>query len=419
MSSRVGTCPDFIPGDALEAPTTLGYVPSTYRSVLSVAGAPRLLASALLGRLPQGMSSLAILLLVRASTHSYAAAGVAVGVNALACAANAPVQGRLIDRLGRAQVLAPVAIAQAGLLVLLVLAAHWHAGVAVLIVVSGLAGAFVPSIASTVRALLTEVMEDPKVRESAYALESIAQELVWIVGPLLVGIVVAVWGPSVAVLLLGVVCVAGTLVFVRSPLAARRPAAPEHETRVSALSSAPLRRLLGPIALTGFGLGAIEVGLPSLALHAGSRSASGLLLALWSVGSVIGGLWFGSRAWQAPIATRYKTLLITAVALSAPLILARSIPAGAVCAVLAGLAIAPVFSCQYALVGRLAAQGSQTEAFTWVTSALVAGIAGGAAAGGAVISAGGVAAPFIVGCSATLMAAVVAMAARDWVVQLA
>lgn len=395
-------------------------MPSTYRSVLSVTGAPRLLASALFGRLPQGMSSLAILLLVRGSTHSYAVAGVAVGANALATAAIAPVQGRLIDRSGRARVLAPAAIAQCALFVLLVLAAHWHASPGTLVALAGLAGALMPSIASTVRALLGEVMEDPKVRESAYALESIAQELIWIVGPLLVGLIVTLTSPSVAVLLLGLVCVSGTLVFVRSPLAARPPVVVhEDHVRVPALSSGPLRMLLGPVALTGFGLGAIEVGLPSLALHAGAPSASGVLLALWSVGSVAGGLWFGSRSWRSSLATRYRTLLIAAVALTAPLIVARSIPAGSICAVLAGLAIAPVFSCQYALVGRATAPGSQTEAFTWVTSALVAGIAGGAALGGAVISSGGVAAPFIVGCVATLLAAGLAVAARERVVQLA
>lgn len=365
------------------------------------------------------MSSLAILLLVRGSTHSYAAAGAAVGANALAAAAMAPVQGRLIDRAGRARILAPVATLQCGLLVLLVLAAHWHAGTAALVVLAALAGALVPSIAPAVRALINEVMEDPQVRERAYALESIIQELVWIAGPLLVGVVVTLTSPSVAVLLLGVVCVSGTLVFVRSPLAARRPVPHEGHDRVPALASGPLRTLLAPIALTGFGLGAIEVGLPSLALHAGSRSASGVLLALWSVGSMVGGLWFASRAWRSSLAVRYRALLMAAVALTAPLIVARSIPAGALCAVVAGLAIAPVFSCQYALVGRAAARGSQTEAFTWVTSALVAGIAGGAAAAGAVISSGGVAAPFIVGCGATLLAAVLAVASRGRVVQLA
>src|SRR5579884_3579905 len=111
---------------------------SAYRPVLSIAGVPRLFASALLARLPQGMASLAILLLVRDSTHSYVAAGLAVGADALATAAMAPVQGRLIDRRGRPRVLAPVAIGQSIVLVALVLAAHWRAGAVLLVFLSGL-----------------------------------------------------------------------------------------------------------------------------------------------------------------------------------------------------------------------------------------------------------------------------------------
>jgi MFS family permease len=392
---------------------------SPYRSVVSVAGLPRLFASALLGRLPQGMSSLAILLLVRAATHSYAAAGLAVGANALAYAALSPIQGRLIDRHGRTRVLLPVALTQAVVLTVLVLVAHGRAGGAALVLLSGLAGGVMPSIAPTVRVILREVTEEGASRESAYALESVAQEIIWIVGPFLVALIVAVTSPSVALLLLGVICVSGTLLFVRSPLAARRPATREGPGNPSALSSGPLRMLLGPLALMGFGLGAIEVGLPSLALHAGSRSATGVLLAVWSVGSVLGGLWFGSRSWRSPLATRYRALLMTAVACTFPLILARSIPEGAIGALLAGLTIAPLFSCQYALVARAVTEGSETEAFTWVTAALVSGIAAGSAAGGAVISTGGVGAPFALACLATLVAAATAFASRRRVMQLA
>ncbi|MFL5822275.1 MAG: MFS transporter [Solirubrobacteraceae bacterium] len=390
-----------------------------YRKVLSVAGVPRLFASAVVGRMPQGMSTLAILLLVREATHSYAAAGAAVGANALASAAIAPVQGRLIDRCGRARILVPVAVAQTGVLVLLVSAAHWGAPAGLLILLSALVGALVPSIAPTVRAILREVIDDHGARESAYALESVAQEIIWILGPFLVALVVALTSPSWGLLMLGPICVCGTVLFVRSPLAAQQPVLHEPQSRVSALSSGTLRRLLGPIALTGFGLGAVEVGLPSLALHAGSRSASGVLLALWSVGSMLGGLWFGSRTWRSPLSTRYRMLLVAGVAFTAPLILARSIPAGAFCALVAGLAIAPLFSCQYALVGRTVSEGSETEAFTWVTSALVGGIAAGSAAAGAVISGGGTGAPFALGCLATLAAAVVALASRRRAVQLA
>jgi MFS family permease len=376
-----------------------------YRAVLSVPGAGPLFASALVGRFPQGMSSLAILLLVRGTTHSYAAAGAAVGAFALATAACAPVIGRLVDHFGRARVLMPFASVQAVVYALIVVAAVSGGGAAVLIVLSAAAGALLPPIAPSVRSLLREVFDDQSVLDTAYALESIFQETIWIVGPLIVALVIAVTSPEVAVAMLGVVCVGGTALYLRSPLVRSSASAQwvGHE-RVSALASPELRALLGPIFLTGVSLGAVEVGLPSLALHAGSRPASGLLLALWSVGSMCGGLWYGAHVWRSPLST-------------APLIAARSIPAGVVCSLLAGIAVAPVFSCQYALVGRAVTPGSETEAFTWVSAALIGGLAAGSAIGGAVIGLGGVGAPFVFACLASMLGALIAVGFRGRVRQ--
>lgn len=238
-------------------------------------------------------------------------------------------------------------------------------------------------------------------------------------GRFLVALLVAVTSPSAVLLVLGVICLTGTSLFVRSPLATSRAETQEGHERGFALSSGPLRTLLGPLALMGFALGAIEVGLPSLALHAGSRAASGLLLAVWSLGSMIGGLWFGSRTWRSSLTTRYRALFIAAIAFSSPLILARSIPEGVFGALLAGLTIAPLFSTQYAMVSRAVREGTETEAFTWVTAALVTGIAAGSAAGGGVISSAGVGAPFVLGVGATVLAAVMALASRRRVMQLA
>ena len=98
---------------------------------------------------------------------------------------------------------------------------------------------------------------------------------------------------------------------------------------------------------------------------------------------------------------------------TAPLIAARTIAAGIVCSLLAGLAIAPVFSCQYALVGRAVTPGSETEAFTWVSAALIGGLAAGSAIGGAVIGPGGVGAPFVISCLASLLAVVIAVGTRS------
>jgi MFS family permease len=384
---------------------------SKYGSLLSVPGSARLFASALVGRLPQGMSSLAILLLVRAATHSYAVAGVAVGANAFATAACAPLVGRLVDRFGRARVLVPFACAQAAVYVGLTVAAEAGAGAGVLIALPALAGALLPPIAPVVRVMLREVF-DEAVLDTAYALDAVLQETVFIAGPLLVALIIAVTSTDVAVALLGGVCVTGTTLFLRSPLVRSSANVGSRHERRSALASPELRALLGPIALTGVGIGAVEVGLPSLALHAGSRPTSGVLLAVWSLGSMAGGLWYGAHVWHSTLVKRYQLLLMGLVVCTAPLIAAQSIAAGVVCSFLAGLAIAPVFSCQYALVGRSATAGSETEAFTWVSAALIGGLAIGSAIGGAVIGPGGVSAPFVFGCLASLLATLIAVSFR-------
>ncbi len=386
---------------------------AAYRSVLVAPGAARLFASALFGRLPQGMSSLALLLLVRGATGSYAAAGAAVGAYALSSAGSAPWQGRLIDRFGRARVLAPCAAGQAAVLVAVVVAAHLAPAPVLLAVLCGLAGALVPPIAPTVRALLRDLFVDPTVRERAYALESVIQELIWITGPLVVAVVIAAASPTDAVLLLAIVCVGGMALFLRAPhvreVAAVRPRAPEG----AALASPELRLLLAPVALNGLALGAVEVGLPALALHAGSKASSGLLLALWSVGSMTGGLWYGSRSWAAPLGDRYRLLLVMAVAATAPLVFVRALGPAVACSLLAGVTIAPVFSCQYALVGRAVRAGTETEAFTWVAAALVGGIAAGSALGGALVGSGGVGGPFLLACAAGAVAAALSGGVRN------
>jgi MFS family permease len=381
-------------------------VANDYRTVLKRPGAVRLLGTALLGRLPQGMSSLAVLLLVRQATHSYAAAGAAVGAGALAAAFGGPLLGRLIDRLSRRLVVGPVAVAQACVYVFLALAGRAHLGAPVLIPAAALAGALVPPIAPVVRTLLRDLYDDQAVRETAYGMEAIAQETIWIAGPMLATVVITVASPQVAVALLGLIGVSGTLLFLRSPLL-DRPHADEHAVvhRGSALASSDLRWLLAPVALMGFGLGAVEVGIPSFALHEGSRAASGPLLALWSLGSMAGGIRYSSTRWRSALGSRYALLMLLNVALTAPLLAVSSIGMAGVFSFVAGLAIAPAFSCVYSLVGRVVIPGTEHEAFGWTLSGLLSGVAAGSAVAGAVIGPLGVHGPFLLAVLATVLAA--------------
>jgi MFS family permease len=383
-------------------------VANQYRAVLARPGALRLLSTALVGRLPQGMASLSVLLLVRQATHSYAAAGAAVGAGALAAAICGPLLGRLIDRLSRRLVVGPVAVVQACVYVFLALAARAHLGALVLIVGAAFAGALVPPIAPVVRTLLRDLYDDDSVRETAYGMEAIAQETIWIVGPMLATFVIALASPEFAVAMLGVVGVSGTLLFLRSPLL-DRPQAHEQGTahRGSALASIDLRWLLAPVALMGFVLGAVEVGIPSLALHEGSRAAAGPLLALWSLGSMVGGLQYSSARWRSALGSRYVLLMLLNCALTAPLLLAvGSIGMAGVCSFVAGLAIAPAFSCVYSLVGRMMIPGTEHEAFGWTLSGLLSGVAAGSAVAGAVIGPLGAQGPFLLAVVAAGLGAV-------------
>jgi MFS family permease len=383
-----------------------------YGVVLRVAGVRRMLASSVLARLPLGMSSLAILLLVREHTGSFGEAGVTVGVFALAQAAAAPVHGALIDRLGQQRILLPSAAGQAALLVGLVLAARADAALAVLVVLAGLAGALVPAVTACLRALWPVVAPGPAEREAAYSLDAVSQEIIWTVGPLAVGAVVAAGSPDAAVLLCAAVTLSGTAAFVATPVARRQaPGRGEHRA-ARPLSSPGLRLLFLTALLMGVGIGAVEVGLPALAFDLGSGRAGGLMLSLWSVGSMLSGLWYGARRWRQPADVRYTWLLLVMTVVTAPLLAASSVTAGLVLSLVAGVAFAPAMACQIALINDLAPAGAVTEAFTWSTAAIVAGIAGGSALAGFLVESAGVAAPFALGCAGSAAAATFAATGR-------
>jgi MFS family permease len=382
-----------------------------YRALFSAPGVGRLLASSVLGRLPVGMFSLAILLFVHGRTGSFLAAGLAVGAFTAGGAMVGPLLGRLVDRLGQTPVLLPAAALQATLLAALVLVAQAGAPVAAIVAVAAAAGAVLPPIAGCVRALWSEVAHEEEL-QTAYALDATTQETIWTLGPLLVALVAGFASAAAAVLLCAALTVCGTVYFATSTLS-RGWRAGGRERHGSALTASPnLRVLLYSVLLAGAVIGAVEVGLPALAMGQDARWSSGPLLALFSLGSMAGGLIYSARSWRLPLGRRY-TVLLAAMALAvAPLIVVHSLAAVFPLSVLAGLALAPMISCQFALVGALAPEGTVTEAFTWHRAATVAGMAGGSALGGSLIDTRGVGAAFALGCVSVVAAAALAVLGR-------
>jgi predicted MFS family arabinose efflux permease len=376
-----------------------------YRAFLATPDAARLLVSSLAGRLPLGMSSLAILLLVRLQTGSFAAAGIAVGAFTLASAATTPFQGMLIDRLGGSRVLVSFAVAQCLALVLLVLAAHAGEAAAVLIVLAGLAGSLTPPLSASVRALWPRVARSPAALEVAYQVDATSQEVIWTTGPMLVAAAVAADSPAAAVLLAALITVVGTVWFATAPPARQWRGTAGGMRKAHAIANPGLQVVCGATVLVGFGVGALEVGLSAFAVHHGSRAAAGILLGLWSVGSMAGGFAYGARAWRSELTVRYAALLLVLAITTAPLIFADSLAVAVPLSLLAGVAQAPMLGCEYVLVGALATRETVTEAFAWISTALVAGIATGAAATGPLVQAGAVSGAFALACLTSGLAA--------------
>ncbi len=357
----------------------------TYLSVWRLPSAPVLLLAGFAGRLPSAMVPLALLLMVQQQTGSYAVAGFAAAAYGLAMAAMAPVLGRLADRRTPRPVLLAQAAAYPVLLALLVLAVLGGAPTAVVLAASAAAGLGTPLVSGTVRALWSRV--DPRVRTTAFALDATATELVFVAGPTLVAALAVFAGPAWAVAVAGTLAVAGALAIATS--AAMRgwvpvPAVDRTSAFATVLTPGMPRVLVSGSALM-LGFGALEVAIPAFADEAGSPGLSGLLLALWSLGSVAGGLWFGARVVSASLPRQYRWLLLGVTIGLAPLAAASSPWVLGALLFLGGTAIAPTMTVQSSLVGALAPAHATTEAFTWLSTMATGASALGAALGGALI----------------------------------
>jgi MFS family permease len=227
---------------------------------------------------------------------------------------------------------------------------------------------------------------DVRVRPTAFALDATATELVFVVGPALVAVLAVTATPALAVGLAGVLAVWGA-VGVATSRATRGyvPVAGARTGLFSTVLTPGLPRVLLSGGALMLGFGALEVAIPAFADAAGSPGMSGLLLAVWALGSVAGGLWFGARVVSISLPRQYRLLLLGVTIGLAPLAWVSSPWALGILLFLGGTAIAPTLTVQNTLVGSLAPGHATTEAFTWLSTITVGASAIGAAVGGALI----------------------------------
>ncbi|HEX8010795.1 MAG TPA: MFS transporter [Casimicrobiaceae bacterium] len=384
-----------------------------YATFFRLPGVARLLAIALVTRMPVGMMSLSMLMHLRELSGSFAFAGAMVGTYLIAMAATAPIQGRLIDRYGPRGVLIATGIVHPAALGLLLFAPRLDLPLAAIAPITMLAGAFVTPISVLTRTLWRHRFEDPEQRRTAFAVDTVMIEINFTIGPALIGLALLVGTPADAFAITWLVAAASAPLFVLSgaPRYWKR-AADEDRHLLGPLTERRLRVTYATSAALTFAFGMLEVGYPGFATRAGMPPFGGALLATCSIGSAIGGLAYGGLHFAAPLERQLPRLLLGFAVLlgahalvSAPWLLT-------VLALGAGLMIAPSLTVLALLVTHHAPARYATEAFTWMSTCIVVGIGAGMAVGGQLIETIGPWAAFASGGAAGVVAACVASSLR-------
>src|SRR4051794_39662933 len=331
----------------------------------------------------------------------------------------APVQGRRVDKLGPRRVLLPLAAVHALSLGAIVAFTELGAPVAVLVVCGFVAGFAIPPTSSVLRSMWADLLE-PDLLQAAYALDSTMIELIFISGPLLTAAIAAVASPAGALIISAIAVIVGTSIFVALP--PTRNAEPEphtHRSLLGALASPGVRTLVISSFPTGIGIGMLEVGIPAFSRAEGVAAAAGVLLAIWSFGSGLGGLLYGTLPRRGGLQRMHLFVAALLPVTLVPLAFAPSVAVMALLVIPAGCCIAPLLATRNELVGGVAPPGMRTEAYTWPITAFVGGIAAGAALAGALVEGPGWRSAFVIAAAFAAAGAVLAVLWRRTVVPVA
>ncbi len=385
------------------------------RAVGRSPGAPTLILAALLASVAVGATGLLLILQVRHLGGSFAFAGLVSGSYLFGSAASAPVVGRAIDRFGQTVVLAITVVCTAAALVAIALVPA-DAPDVTLPALAVLAGLLHPPVTTCTLALLPDVIPDRDTLHSAYALESSAMEVSYIVGPLVIGGLIASYSTRLGLIVCAFVLTIGTVWLLSHPASRGwRPTPPapgEQRSRLGAIGSPAIRVLLLTVMAFSVSFGAIEVAVTAAASDLGHPHAAGALLSAWGLGSLVGGL-LAARA-TAPQHPERRLVAILAALVVGDLLLVLTAGSWALAALLpvSGLAIAPAIAGVNAMAGAVAATGTKVEAYAWLGTGVTAGFSLGAILAGSAAHAAGPPGGF--GIAAAAAAAAIAVFTVGW-----
>jgi predicted MFS family arabinose efflux permease len=364
----------------------LGQSAGAYRRTFATPGAWGFVTTGFVSRLPTSMLGLSLVLAITAGGRHYVVAGAVSAAVALAAGVCGPITGRLVDRYGQAAVLVVLVSAFSVFMAGLVLAIWLHAPDWSLIPLALPAGAVMPVTSPLVRARWTKALAGTELLRTAYAVEGVTTQVVFIAGPILVAFVATGIGAVPGLLTVLGCAVLGTLT-----LAAQRASQPEpHHTRTppggGVMRLTAMRLVFAVVLGQGTMIGSIEIITIARAAQLGHRHLTGVLLGLYGIGSLTAGLLYGALPIRVPLVRQLVLVMSTAALLLVPLLFADSLTGLAPLLAIAGITLSPAVITANEIVQRTVPASAFTEGIFWLTTAMAFGLTIGNLTGGLAIT---------------------------------
>ena len=374
-----------------EAPTA-----PSFGRVLTIPGAPVMFSFAVIGRLSYGMIPIGMVLAVAKGSGSFAVAGASVALFGVA-SLTMPLKSRALDRMGLRIPLITMALATAATWTFLgMVAIRADDGNALLMMVLGLtSGICAPPLGPAMRVAWRYLTaSEPRMTERAYMLDSVVEETLYLIGPLTVGVLLAVAHPSVVLWVCSGLLLLGTVGMVLPPRVRRmRSQQPTRTPAKPVLRIGPIRdpRLMAisvAMLVTAIGLSNVYTAVAGHAARLGRPEIAGYVGATMSLVSLLGGIvWTRRRARTNYVYAMAGFLgwLAAWVGLAA-LWADRTFVSLALLAISAAV-VAPWFTVAYLAADSASNEDEKTEAMTWVNTSNNLGSAAGSALGGVILNA--------------------------------
>jgi MFS family permease len=364
-----------------------------YGAVLRTPHACGAFVSSLAGRLCYGIVGLSLILTLTDGRHDYGFAGLVMALFGAAVVLVSPVRARMVDRHGPRRALPPMAAAfAAALIAIAVIPVRSGPNDAAIAVLAAAAGACAPPLGVVMRTLWSALIDDPKVLQTAYSLDGVAEELLNVTGPVIAGVILIAAAPAVGLLVSAGLAVAGTGLFLRSPALRRWPAPmtrPAEAIADAADRQAGTGRAIAALALATGAIGLCLGGI-GLVIVAFSQARHDLAAVAWveagmSVGSALGGLGYGAVAWRISAQRRLVLLVAGLAVVLVPAALSPNLLVLALLVGLAGVLVSPALSTAYVLTFSLASPQARNRAGNWVSSGYNAGASAGTVVSGQLV----------------------------------